>query len=141
MRNLSSFCLLLGLVLPALSACSKSQPTEAPPKPAVPAAPPAPPPPPDPAREAADIFDRKCSVCHGTTGHADGPGAAALNPKPQVFVDAAWQEKVKDDEITKAILGGGVAVGRTPGMPPNPDLQSKPDVVAELVKIVRKYKP
>jgi hypothetical protein len=34
-----------------------------------------------------------------------------------------------------------VAVGRTPGMPPNPDLQSKPDVVAELVKIVRKYKP
>jgi mono/diheme cytochrome c family protein len=141
MRNLLSIYLLLGLVLPVLSACSKSQPTEGPPKPTVPATPPAPPPPPDPAREAADIFDRKCSVCHGTTGHADGPGAAALNPKPQVFVDAAWQDKVKDDEIAKAILGGGVAVGRTPGMPPNPDLQSKPDVVAELVKIVRKYKP
>jgi mono/diheme cytochrome c family protein len=141
MRNLLSIYFLLGLLLPALPACSKSPPTEGPPKPAVPAAPPAPPPPPDPAREAADIFDRKCSVCHGTTGHADGPGAAALNPKPQVFADTAWQEKVKDDEIAKAILGGGVAVGRTPGMPPNPDLESKPDVVAELVKIVRKYKP
>jgi hypothetical protein len=56
-------------------------------------------------------------------------------------VDAAWQDKVKDDEIAKAIVGGGVAVGRTPGMPANPDLQAKPEVVAELVKIVRKFKP
>lgn len=80
-------------------------------------------------------------MCHGSGGRADGPGAAALNPKPQTFVDAAWQDEVKDDEIAKAIVGGGVAVGRTPGMPANPELQAKPEVVAELVKIVRKFKP
>ena len=112
-----------------------------PPAPTVAAAPEPPPPPPNPARQADDIFRQRCTVCHGTTGHADGPGAAALNPKPQVFADAAWQTKVTDEELTKAIIGGGVAVGRTPGMPPNPDLQTKPEVVAELVKIVRKYKP
>ena len=129
--------LLVALATP-LSCKQKPPPA---PAPTVAAAPEPPPPPPNPAHQAEEIFRHKCIVCHGTTGHADGPGAAALNPKPQVFVDAAWQSKVTDDELTKAIVGGGVAVGRTPGMPANPDLQNKPEVVAELVKIVRKFKP
>jgi mono/diheme cytochrome c family protein len=95
----------------------------------------------DPALEARQIFDRKCSVCHGASGHGDGPGSAALNPKPQSFSDAAWQSKVTDDEIGRAILGGGLAVGRTAAMPPNPDLQSKPEVVRELVNLLRAFKP
>lgn len=135
---LNGSLLLVSLVTPL--ACKGKAPPPAP-APTVAAAPEPPPPPPSPAHQAEEIFRQKCTVCHGTTGHADGPGAAALNPKPQVFVDAAWQAKVTDDELTKAILGGGVAVGRTPGMPANPDLQTKPEVVAELVKIVRKYKP
>ena len=126
--------------LAAALGCKEKAPPP-PPAPTVAAAPEPPPPPPNPARQADDIFRQRCAVCHGTTGHADGPGAAALNPKPQVFADAAWQTKVTDEELTKAIVGGGVAVGRTPGMPSNPDLQTKPEVVAELVKIVRKYKP
>ena len=32
---------------------------------------------------------------------------------------------------------GGAAVGKAPTMPANPDLDSKPEVVAELVKYVR----
>ncbi len=28
------------------------------------------------------IYAQNCAVCHGATGHGDGPGAAALNPKP-----------------------------------------------------------
>ncbi|HLZ73027.1 MAG TPA: CopD family protein [Dehalococcoidia bacterium] len=28
------------------------------------------------------IYAQNCVVCHGSTGHGDGPGAAALNPKP-----------------------------------------------------------
>ncbi len=27
-------------------------------------------------------YAQNCVVCHGATGHGDGPGAAALNPKP-----------------------------------------------------------
>jgi hypothetical protein len=34
---------------------------------------------------------------------------------------------------------GGPAVQLDPGMAGNPDLKYKPDVVAELVKIVRKF--
>jgi hypothetical protein len=37
------------------------------------------------------------------------------------------------------ILKGGGAVGKSPLMPSNPDLESKPAVVDELVKIVRGY--
>jgi mono/diheme cytochrome c family protein len=96
---------------------------------------------PDPALEARQIFDRRCSVCHGASGRGDGPGSAALNPKPQSFSDLAWQSKVTDEEIGRAILGGGLAVGRTAGMPSNPDLQSKPEVIRELVNLLRGFKP
>ena len=95
----------------------------------------------DPALEARQIFDRKCSVCHGASGHGDGPGSSALNPKPQSFSDLTWQSKVTDEEIGRAIVGGGLAVGRTAGMPSNPDLQSKPEVVRELVNLLRGFKP
>jgi hypothetical protein len=35
---------------------------------------------------------------------------------------------------------GGAAVGKSPAMPGNPDLQAKPAVVKELVKLVRAFK-
>jgi copper transport protein len=28
------------------------------------------------------LYEANCAVCHGATGHGDGPGSAALNPKP-----------------------------------------------------------
>jgi copper transport protein len=28
------------------------------------------------------IYQQNCAVCHGSTGHGDGPNAATLNPKP-----------------------------------------------------------
>ena len=37
---------------------------------------------------AATYFKQKCVVCHGDHGAGDGPGAAALNPKPRAFGDA-----------------------------------------------------
>ena len=107
------------------------------PAPSLTAAPPAPV---EPAVLAAEIFARRCTVCHGPSGKGDGPGAAALNPKPQVFSDAAWQARVSDEELRKVIVEGGPAVGRTAGMPPNPDLADKPEVVGELVRTIRKFK-
>jgi mono/diheme cytochrome c family protein len=94
----------------------------------------------DPAAEAKKYFDTTCVVCHGKDGKGDGPGAAALNPKPRNYTDVKWQEEVKDDELKKAILEGGAAVGKSAAMPPNPQLKSKPKVVDELVKIVRGFK-
>lgn len=85
-------------------------------------------------------FKMKCVVCHGENGGGDGPGGAALDPKPRNFTDAAWQGGVKDDEIKKAILEGGAAVGKSAAMPGNPDLRAKPALLDALVKHVRSLK-
>jgi hypothetical protein len=61
-------------------------------------------------------------------------------PKPRAFADADWQAAVTDDHIKKIILEGGPAVGKSPAMPPNPDLKGKDEVVTQLVKIVRAFK-
>lgn len=94
----------------------------------------------DAADTARTYFKQKCVVCHGDQGAGDGPGAAALNPKPRAFALAEWQASVTDEQIGKTIVLGGVAVGKDAAMPPNPDLASKKEVVAELVKIVRAFK-
>lgn len=87
--------------------------------------------------QANDIFSSRCAVCHGPDGLGNGPGAANLNPKPRNFHDKVWQKAVTDEEIEKAILYGGSAVGKSPLMVPNPDLQSQPAVVAALREHVR----
>jgi mono/diheme cytochrome c family protein len=89
---------------------------------------------------AATYFKQKCVVCHGDHGAGDGPGAAALNPKPRAFGDATWQSSATDEKIAKAIIEGGAAVGKDAAMAANPDLRGKPELVAELVKIVRGFK-
>ena len=90
-------------------------------------------------QQAQDIFQARCATCHGPFGRGDGPGAAALNPKPQNYADQAWQQKVTDGEIEKAIVQGGAAVGRSAQMVPNPDLADKPGVVAALREKVRSF--
>jgi hypothetical protein len=50
-----------------------------------------------------------------------------------------WQQSTNDALIGKAILEGGPAVGKSSIMPSNPDLSAKPEVVGELVKIVRDF--
>ncbi len=92
-----------------------------------------------PAAEARKLFDTLCVTCHGTSGKGDGAAAANLNPKPRDYTDKAWQAKVTDEKLAQAIVGGGPAVGLSPLMPPNPGLKEKPEVVAELVKIIRAF--
>ena len=89
--------------------------------------------------DAHDLFKSRCVPCHGEGGKGDGPGAAALNPKPRNYTDKAWQASVDDERIKKTILYGGAAVGKSPIMPASPDLDSKPEVVEGLVKIVREF--
>jgi mono/diheme cytochrome c family protein len=90
-------------------------------------------------KAAKEIFEQRCSACHGTSGKGDGPGAAALNPKPRNYSDKTWQGATTDEQIKKAILLGGAGVGKSPIMPASPDLDSKPEVVEGLVKIVRGF--
>lgn len=89
--------------------------------------------------EAEKIFNMRCALCHGAGGKGDGQASAALNPKPRDYTDKAWQATVGDEEIEKAILGGGTAVGKSNLMPPNPDLATKPDVIRALRAKVRSF--
>jgi hypothetical protein len=89
--------------------------------------------------EAKGIFAMRCATCHGPAGAGDGAAAVAMNPKPRSFSDAEWQKSVTDAHIEQVILGGGPSVGKSPLMPPNPDLASKPDVVKALRAMVRGF--
>lgn len=87
--------------------------------------------------EAQEIFSTRCMTCHGPTGKGDGPASAGLTPKPRNFHDGAWQANVTDQHIEQIIQFGGVAVGKSPAMPPNPDLVPKPVVIAALRDHIR----
>ena len=93
------------------------------------------------AAEAESIFKSRCSTCHGMEGKGNGAAAITLNPKPRNYTDAAWQKSVTDDHLREVILKGGAAVGKSPLMPPNPDLENKPAVIDALVKKVRSFGP
>jgi mono/diheme cytochrome c family protein len=88
--------------------------------------------------EAESLFGERCAVCHGDNGEGNGPGAGNLNPKPVNFHNQKWQRSISDERIAKAIVYGGQAVGVSASMAPNPDLESKPEIVAALVERIRK---
>lgn len=94
----------------------------------------------DPKAEAENIFATRCTPCHGPAGAGDGPASKGLTPPPRNFGDATWQDSVTDEHIDKIIQYGGAAVGKSPAMPPNPDLNDKPAVVAALRAKIRSLK-
>ena len=87
--------------------------------------------------EAENLFQTRCVTCHGEAGEGNGPASAGLTPPPRNFQDPAWQASVTDEHIEQIIQYGGAAVGKSPAMPGNPDLTSKPQVVAALRELVR----
>ncbi len=89
--------------------------------------------------EAKEIYSTRCFTCHGMQGKGDGPGSAGLTPQPRDLTLESWQASVTDEHIEKIIKFGGSAVGKSPMMPPNPDLVAKPEVVAALRVQVREF--
>ena len=89
--------------------------------------------------EAREVYQSSCITCHGPSGDGDGLGAAGLPTKPANFTDAACQKTIGDDEIARAIVGGGAVVRKSPLMPANPGLASKPGVVAALREMIRGF--
>ncbi len=143
----TSLWLVTALGLLGSFGCSKDtgskSATPAPPTPAVPAAAPtaaAPAPSlpsPEDLKEGVEIFSARCTPCHGPQGRGDGPASAALSPKPRNFTDATWQAKVTDEHIERIILFGGAAVGKSPAMPANPDLEQHPNTIKGIRAHIR----
>jgi mono/diheme cytochrome c family protein len=92
----------------------------------------------DSATKAKEIFANRCTPCHGPEGRGDGPASQSLEPKPRNFHDPSWHASIDDAYIEKIIKFGGAAVGKSPAMPGNPDLND-PALVAELRTLVRSF--
>lgn len=97
--------------------------------------------PPEARAEAKQIFATNCATCHGEEGRGNGPGASALAVQPRNFHDPEWQRSTSDERIEKVIVYGGAVVGLSPAMAANPQLSSKPQVVAALREHVRSFAP
>jgi mono/diheme cytochrome c family protein len=52
------------------------------------------------------VFQERCATCHGPQGMGDGPGGAALNPKPRNFHDASYMSTLTDEKINETIHNG-----------------------------------
>jgi uncharacterized membrane protein/cytochrome c551/c552 len=88
---------------------------------------------------ARNYFASVCSTCHGPKGAGDGMLSAALNPKPRNFADKAWQQSTTDEALKKVIVEGGVSVGKSAVMPPNPALADDAKTLDGLVKLIRAF--
>src|ERR1041384_3688448 len=89
--------------------------------------------------EAQAYYTARCVVCHGAFGAGDGPSADSFNPRPHNETDPAWQASVTDDQIREIILRGGKRLGKSPAMPSSTRLRERPEVLDELVKMVRGF--
>jgi cytochrome c553 len=85
------------------------------------------------------MFETICATCHGNTGQGNGPAAESLPTKPRNYTDAAWQAGVTDAQIKDIIIHGGQAVGKSPLMPANPELERDTEKLDGLVKIIRAF--
>ena len=95
-----------------------------------------------PAEQAFDAkgaFGTVCSTCHGPAGAGNGPGAAALNPKPANFGDPAFWQGKTDEELVKAIREGGASVGKSALMPAWGGLYNEAQAKA-LVAYIKTFK-
>ncbi len=60
---------------------------------------------------AKDNFAMFCAMCHGESGHGDGPVAAALKTKPRDLADCKRMGKITDEVLFNVIKEGGQSQG------------------------------
>ena len=84
------------------------------------------------AEAGGKLYQTRCAPCHGPDGKAATPTAQALNPKPRDHTDGTYMNQLSQEHLVKVIKSGGPAVGKSPIMPPNPDLndQQIDDIIA-----------
>jgi mono/diheme cytochrome c family protein len=51
-------------------------------------------------------FMTNCMACHGEKGAGDGPGAAALNPKPRNYAKDPFKQGDKPEEVFNTLTKG-----------------------------------
>ena len=72
----------------------------------------------------ARVFAARCALCHGPDGHGDGPGAAALNPKPRNYHDKAYMDSRTDAQLLEVIRNGKGAMPKWSGILSEAEIQA-----------------
>jgi mono/diheme cytochrome c family protein len=88
---------------------------------------------------AAELWQGRCANCHGVDGRGDGPTGMGLVVRPRDFHDPAWQASRDDAWLRRVIVEGGGAHGLSSDMAANADLEGRPGMVTELVRVVRGF--
>lgn len=89
---------------------------------------------------AEDAYNTACATCHGVDGAGNGPGAAALDPKPASFTDPAYWAEASEERMAQAIEEGGAAVGLSQAMPAWGALYGEEQIQA-LVEYIETFRP
>jgi high-affinity iron transporter len=65
------------------------------------------------------VFKTNCAICHGDTGEGNGPGGAALNPKPRNFLVDKFKKGDSPNEIFNTVTNGlaGTAMASFSSLP------------------------
>jgi len=58
-------------------------------------------------QKGKEIYEKKCTLCHGDKGDGKGPAAAGLNPKPTNFQDSHGQKMTDAEHFWKITTGRG----------------------------------
>lgn len=72
----------------------------------------------------ARVYAARCALCHGPEGRGDGPGAAALTPKPRNYHDQAYMATRTDAELLEVIRNGKGAMPRWSGILSEAEMQA-----------------
>ena len=92
---------------------------------------------------ARELYKERCERCHGRSMSGDGPLSAGLEPRPQDLKRHDWFERVSNAErlrlLKRVVIGGGLSVGLSALMPPNPDLRNKPKLVYALIYLIASH--
>jgi mono/diheme cytochrome c family protein len=65
------------------------------------------------AEDGKAVYTTYCAACHGDSGKGDGVAAAALDPKPADYTDAARMAKLTDEDLYLVVKEGGAAQGKS----------------------------
>lgn len=60
------------------------------------------------------VYDTRCSFCHGVSGRGDGPAGTALQPPPNNFADKAYWANATDERMRSAIVSGKQGTAMVP---------------------------
>ncbi len=91
------------------------------------------------AAKAKILWETRCAQCHGPYGDGKGPASEKLDPPPRNFHRRAWQASTADAHIKRVILQGGPATGLSPSMVAHIELQSQPELLDQVVLLLRGF--